>query len=76
MSRSISRPGRGQVWTNLEEVSPYLVAAVLAHGRVDIFRHKGFSTYAIKGSLARNIAAGRFERGASTLTMQLAKNLF
>jgi hypothetical protein len=67
---------RSEVWTSLEEVSPYLVAAVLAHEDASFFRHKGFSTFAIRESLARNIAAGRFERGASTLTMQLAKNLF
>jgi hypothetical protein len=67
---------RSEVWTNLEDVSPYLIAALLAHEDASFFRHKGFSTFAIKGSLARNIVAGRFERGASTLTMQLAKNLF
>jgi hypothetical protein len=67
---------RSEVWTSLEEASPYLIAAVLAHEDASFFRHKGFSTFAIRESLARNIAAGRFERGASTLTMQLAKNLF
>lgn len=67
---------RTEVWTDLEEVSPYLIAAVLAHEDAGFFRHKGFSTFAIRGSLARNLATGRFERGASTISMQLAKNLF
>ena len=40
------------------------------------FRHHGFNTCAIRTALIANIKAGRFVRGASTITMQLAKNLF
>jgi membrane peptidoglycan carboxypeptidase len=40
------------------------------------YRHKGFNHSAIRASLIANLKAHRFVRGASTITMQLAKNLF
>jgi hypothetical protein len=38
--------------------------------------HRGFSPDQIRGALIDDLRAGRFVRGASTLTMQLARNLF
>ena len=40
------------------------------------FRHKGISEFHIRGSLVSNLKSGRFRRGGSTITMQLARNLF
>ncbi|MEA3265978.1 MAG: biosynthetic peptidoglycan transglycosylase [Candidatus Fermentibacteria bacterium] len=39
-------------------------------------RHNGFSEYHIRNSIRANMEQGRFVRGGSTITMQLAKNLF
>ena len=39
-------------------------------------RHHGFNRSSIRSSLIANLKARRFVRGASTITMQLAKNLF
>lgn len=39
-------------------------------------RHHGFSEYHIRNSIRADIEAGEFVRGGSTLSMQLAKNLF
>ncbi len=39
-------------------------------------RHNGFSEYHIRNSIRANIAEGSFVRGGSTISMQLAKNLF
>jgi hypothetical protein len=63
-------------WTNLEDISPFMVAAVLTTEDGAFYKHHGFNHAAIKNSLAANIKARRFVRGASTITMQLAKNLF
>ncbi len=38
--------------------------------------HEGFCLYHIRNSIVENVEAGSFRRGGSTLTMQLAKNLF
>lgn len=65
-----------EVWSPLETLSPYLLPAFLAHEDGAFLRHPGFSVFAIRESLIRNLSRGRFERGASTITMQLAKNLF
>src|SRR5205814_8340024 len=38
--------------------------------------HRGFNTEAVKRSIAENIRAGAYRRGAGTITMQLARNLW
>ncbi|NLP06333.1 transglycosylase domain-containing protein [Candidatus Fermentibacteria bacterium] len=38
--------------------------------------HSGFSAEHIRGSLIADVSEGRFVRGGSTITMQLARNLF
>jgi len=63
-------------WTALEDISPFMVAAVLTTEDGAFYRHHGFNHAAIRGSVAANLKARRFVRGASTITMQLAKNLF
>jgi hypothetical protein len=63
-------------WTNLEDISPFMIAAVLTTEDGAFYRHKGFNHYAIRSSVQANLKARRFVRGASTITMQLAKNLF
>jgi hypothetical protein len=40
------------------------------------YRHHGFDVDRIRHALAADLTARRFERGASTITQQLAKNLF
>lgn len=68
-------PGTPQ-WTPLSEISPFLVHAVLGHEDAGFFHHAGFSTISIRRALVRNLHAGRFVFGASTITMQLVKNVF
>jgi hypothetical protein len=63
-------------WTPLFRVSPFLVHAVLAHEDATFFQHRGFAPHAFESALARNLEEGRFAYGASTITMQLARNLF
>lgn len=63
-------------WTPLELISPYMQAAVLTTEDGAFFKHHGFNHAAIKNSLVANLKAKRFVRGASTISMQLAKNLF
>lgn len=63
-------------WTALEDISPFVVAAVLTTEDGAFYKHHGFNHGAIRNSIAANLKARRFVRGASTITMQLAKNLF
>ena len=63
-------------WTYLEEVSPFLVFAVLGHEDAGFFSHHGFSPAHIRRALVRNLEERKYAVGASTITMQLVKNLF
>jgi hypothetical protein len=63
-------------WIVLDGVSPYMQVAVLTTEDGAFFHHRGFNHGAIKSSLIANLKARRFVRGASTITMQTAKNLF
>jgi hypothetical protein len=63
-------------WTELDDISPYMQVAVLTTEDGAFFHHHGFNHAAIRNAVAADIKARRFVRGASTITMQLAKNLF
>lgn len=59
----------------LAEVSPHLVNAFLTTEDSGFFKHRGFATREFKTALKRNLERGRFRQGASSITMQMVKNL-
>jgi hypothetical protein len=63
-------------WTPIREISPFLVHSVLAHEDASFFTHSGFAPWAIRDALVRNLRERRYVLGASTITMQLVKNVF
>jgi monofunctional biosynthetic peptidoglycan transglycosylase len=67
---------RVQTWVPYDRISPNLVRAVLAGEDSRFFDHAGFDWEEIKIALEKDWNEGRFKRGASTITQQLAKNLF
>lgn len=62
-------------WRDLEDMAPSLPVALIAAEDQNFARHNGFDFAAIEKARASN-ARGRKVRGASTITQQLAKNLF
>jgi hypothetical protein len=58
------------------EIPPAMIKAAMSAEDGGFFRHRGFSIQQFIEALADNIRAGRVVRGASTITMQLAKNLY
>jgi len=74
-SETTTGPGT-PAWTDLDAISPFMIAAVLTTEDGAFYKHHGFNHGAIRNSVAANLKARRFVRGASTITMQLAKNLF
>jgi len=63
-------------YTPLHEISPYLQKAVLTSEDPSFFNHRGFITEAFRQSIIKNIRTKQFSRGASTISMQLVKNVF
>ena len=63
-------------YTPLDSISPYLKHAVLTNEDPSFMHHKGFISEAFKQSIAKNIRTKKFSRGASTISMQLVKNVF
>jgi hypothetical protein len=63
-------------WTPIEAISPFMTQAVIAHEDGRFLTHHGFAEPEIANALARNLKAKAFKFGASTITMQLVKNLF
>jgi monofunctional biosynthetic peptidoglycan transglycosylase len=62
-------------WVPYSEISNDLKKAVLVAEDLSFFSHKGFDTHEIKIA-AREAVQGNRVRGASTITQQLAKNLW
>lgn len=63
-------------WAPLSSTSKFMEVAVLTTEDGGFRRHHGFDQEAIKNSIRENIRKKRFVRGASTISMQLAKNLY
>ena len=61
---------------DLDQVSPELKRAVLAIEDSHFYQHNGINLYSIGRAMLANFQKGEVEQGASTLSMQLAKNLF
>jgi monofunctional biosynthetic peptidoglycan transglycosylase len=69
-------PKRAQTWVSYDRISPNLVRAVLAGEDSRFFDHAGFDWEEIRNALEKDWNEGKFSRGASTISQQLAKNLF
>jgi len=63
-------------WVPIGEITPYMETALVVCEDSRFFSHHGFDDKAISNSIGDNLRAGHFVRGASTLSMQLAKNLY
>ena len=72
----INDPNAGRRdYVSLDDISPYLLAAVIATEDKDFFSHPGFDLSAIFRSAIQNFSSGKTVAGGSTITQQLARNL-
>ena len=69
-------PRRQQIWVPISRVSRHLVHAVLSSEDQKFFGHQGVDWDAIEKSAQEDRKQWRLARGGSTITQQLAKNLF
>jgi monofunctional biosynthetic peptidoglycan transglycosylase len=69
-------PLRRQIWVPYNAVSEHLKKAVLISEDASFFSHKGVDLFELKEAIREDWEKGRLKRGGSTITMQLARNLY
>lgn len=70
------RPRVARTWVAYHAISPHLKCAVLAAEDMSFFDHDGFDVHEIEAAMRNAAEKGELPRGASTITQQLAKNLW
>jgi monofunctional biosynthetic peptidoglycan transglycosylase len=65
-----------QSWKPLSKISPYVIKAVIISEDDKFWTHDGFDFDAMQQAMDKNIKKGRFQYGGSTISQQLAKNLY
>lgn len=65
-----------QVFVPLSKISPYAAKAVLIAEDDKFYSHEGFDFEAMQKAIEKDIKLGRLKYGGSTISQQLAKNLY
>jgi monofunctional biosynthetic peptidoglycan transglycosylase len=63
-------------WAPYEKISSHLKRAIIAAEDSKFLEHEGFDFEAIQKAYEKNLKKGRLVAGGSTISQQLAKNLF
>ncbi len=72
-----TRPSKPRwTWVPLSRISPDLQRAVIVAEDASFYQHEGFDWKGIREAAARDLETGRLHKGGSTITQQLAKNLY
>ncbi len=74
--RAGRRVRQAQQWVRLPGIPRDLIWAVVLCEDAKFFDHEGFDWQQIRESAEKDLRSFRFARGGSTITQQLAKNLF
>jgi monofunctional biosynthetic peptidoglycan transglycosylase len=64
------------IWVPLSRVSPYVMKAVIIAEDDKFWSHDGFDFEAMQKALEKDIKKKKFNAGGSTISQQLAKNLY
>ncbi len=70
------REPRQQIWVSYGAISENLKKAILVSEDASFFSHPGVDVREIKEAIKQDWETMSFKRGGSTITMQLAKNLY
>ncbi|MXX24726.1 MAG: LysM peptidoglycan-binding domain-containing protein [Caldilineaceae bacterium SB0668_bin_21] len=65
-----------RTWVTLDQISPALISATVATEDATFFTNRGVDSRRIVGAAIQNVQTQSIASGASTITMQLARNLF
>ncbi len=70
----VSSPPAG--WTKIDQISKVALGAVVVSEDWAFFAHDGYDANQLKEAIQEDLSDGKFSRGASTITMQVVKNVF
>jgi monofunctional biosynthetic peptidoglycan transglycosylase len=70
------KPVEYRIWVPYSQISPHLKKAILVGEDINFYRHSGIDLEEMKESLKIDWKKKKMVRGASTITQQLAKNLY
>ncbi len=65
-----------QKWVPLKRVSPYVIKAIIIAEDDKFWSHEGFDFEAMQEAMEKNLKKKKFKAGGSTISQQLAKNLY
>ncbi len=65
-----------KIWVPLSRISPYVMKAVIIAEDDKFWSHEGFDFEAMQKALEKDIKKKKFKAGGSTISQQLAKNLY
>lgn len=68
--------GENRIVLTLDQVPPHFIKALLVREDARFYRHGGVDYWGVARAMLRNLRDGRIVQGASTITMQLARNSF
>ncbi|NLN40069.1 MAG: monofunctional biosynthetic peptidoglycan transglycosylase, partial [Smithella sp.] len=63
-------------WVPLSQISPYVMKAVIIAEDDKFWSHEGFDFEAMQKAMEKNLDQKKFKMGGSTISQQLAKNLY
>ena len=67
---------QNRTWTSYDEISPYVVDALIATEDIRFYRHSGIDIRGLGRVIFKTVLLGQNTGGGSTISQQLAKNLF
>ena len=62
-------------WVPFSEISPNLINSIMTTEDSGFFKHHGFISSEFRSALQQNLQRGYFRLGASSITMQMVKNV-
>jgi monofunctional biosynthetic peptidoglycan transglycosylase len=73
----ILKPGSvDQRWVSMKDIAPALASDVVSAEDATFYEHNGVDFRQMREAMEKNRRRGKYARGFSTITMQLAKNLY
>jgi hypothetical protein len=62
-------------WVPFDQLSPYLINSIMTTEDSGFFKHHGFIPSEFRSALQQNLQRGYFRLGASSISMQMVKNV-